>query len=144
MLEKVQNVKWGIFPPRFAGSQVYYKDIVVFAVDKDKVIGAERFDLDGNSVPISTLDIEFNPKMVTNFKEIQHPGDNIMDNIVRTSWLFNSKEEAFIQKVILLAHIRGYFYKKQKEDRNYFDTKIPSIIDEKLDILKNKYPEVML
>jgi hypothetical protein len=117
---------------------------LVFAVQDNTVIGAEKFDLDGNSKPFSTLDIEFNPAMVTTFKEIQHPGDNIMDNIVRTTWLFNSKEEAFVQKVILLSHIQDYFYKKQIEDRKYFDTKIPQDIKTRLALLQNKYPEVML
>ena len=140
----MNTLKWGINPPRFAGSQVYYRDLLVFAVQDNTVIGAEKFDLDGNSKPFSTLDIEFNPAMVTSFKEIQHPGDNIMDNIVRTTWLFNSKEEAFVQKVILLSHIQDYFYKKQIEDRKYFDTKIPQDIKTRLALLQNKYPEVML
>jgi len=137
-------MKWGINPPRFAGSQVYYRDLVVFAVQENSVIGAEKFDLDGFSKPMSTLDIEFNPLLTTEFKEIQHPVENITDNIVRTTWLFNSKEEAFIQKVVLLAHIKEYFYKKQIEDKKYFDTKIPKDINTKLEKLQEKYPEVML
>ena len=140
----MDNVKWGINPPRFAGSQVYYRDMVVFAVQGEAVIGAEKFDLDGNSIPFSTIDVEFNPKMKTHFSGIQHPSDNIMDSIIRTTWLFNTKEEAFLQKVILLDHIRDYFGRKQHEDMIYFETKIPPIIKQKLAKLKSKYPEMML
>ena len=140
----MDDIKWGINPPRFAGSQVYYRDIVVFAVQKNQVIGAEKFDLDGNSEPFSTIDITYNPRLKTEFTSIQHPGDDVMDSIIRTTWLFNSKEEAFLQKVIMLDYIKDYFHKKQIEDKKYFDTKIRPDIKEKLENLKSKYPEFML
>jgi hypothetical protein len=53
-------------------------------------------------------------------------------------------EMAFIQKLIFLKAIREYFYRKQKEDRLFFDTQISPKINEKLEHLLEKYPEVML
>ena len=143
-MDNKDAIKWGIHPPRFAGSQLFYRDLVVFAIQNDKIIGAEKFDYEGNSIPFPVLDIEFNPSKTHFYKDIQYPSKTLMAHVVRTTWLFNTKEEAFVQKVILLAHIQKYFYKKQIDDKRYFDTKIPQDIQSKVSLLQNKYPEVML
>ena len=139
------SLKYGIYPPRFAGNSLYYKDIVVMVIEDDELIGAFKYDYKGNKVPVATSDLVYKQNNAkTHFTNIQEPSKNIIDSVVRTIWTFDDEKSAFIQKLILLEHIRNYFYQKQKEERLNFDTKIPKEISDVVKEHRRNNPEYFL
>ena len=139
------SLKYGIYPPRFAGNSLYYKDIIVMVIEDEELIGAYKYDYKGSKVPVATSDLVYKQNNAkTHFTSIQEPSKNIIDSVVRTIWTFDDEKSAFIQKLILLEHIRNYFYQKQKEERLNFDTKIPQEISEVVKEHRKNNPEYFL
>lgn len=138
-------IKYGIYPPRFSGNVVYYKDIIVMVIEDEKLIGAYRYDYSNNKTPISTEDLEFSgAKPISYFKSIQEPSCNVIDAVIRTLWVFDDEKSAYLQKLILLEHIQQYFYRKQTEERENFDTKIPKEISNIVQTYRTNNPEYFL
>ena len=141
----METLKYAIYPPRFAGSTVYYKDLIVMVLENDKLIGAYKYDFSGNKIPISTDDLEFNTaKPQTHYASIQNPSANVLESTIRTLWIFDDEKSAYLQKLILLEHIRNYFYQKQVEERENFDTKIPPEISSIVELHRSQNPEYFL
>jgi hypothetical protein len=138
------HLRYVINPPKLAGAQVLYRKIIVSVLENDKIIGAYEFDLDGNYKPVSYKDIEFHHPLSTYFKSVVTPGAHNITGNVRTFWVFDTLEKAFIQKLILLDYLRKYFYSKMEEDKNFFDTKIPKQVSEKVQEIQNTKPEYFL
>ena len=136
--------RFGIYPPRYAGSSIYYKDIIVFEVTDEKVTNAWQYNLDGTSHKVPTTWIEYDPKMSTDYKGIVNPSDNIINSTIRTTWLFTSRDEAFVSKLLLLQHLRNYFIRKQNEQKSYFDSKVPPEIGMAIEHQRKINPEVFL
>ena len=144
-----ENVRWGITPPRYSGAEILFSKIIVVALVGTDVIGAEEFDLDGFSKPIPIVDVEYNTDKMKEFSSIvtKEYLSNDMTNItsnMRSSWTFETKEEAYVQKMILLDYLGDYFKKSQEQASVIFKNKIPSDITEKLNVQLDKYPEFML
>ena len=55
--EKNLRVLYGCYIPKIdlSKTEVYHKELIVFAVQDEEIIGAETFDFKGNSRPIDTL-----------------------------------------------------------------------------------------
>ena len=139
------SLQWGIHPPKFVGSQVYYRNIVTFCVEDDNVIGAKVWDLDGNSKITPYIDVPFDKRLSTEFAGVQNVDTStLINSVVRTTWLFVTEEEAYVQKVMCLKKIKDYFYHSREEEKKHFDTKILSSIDGVYENIKNKHPEYFL
>ena len=138
-------MKYAMNPPKMAGSQVYYKDIIIWSMLDDEILGAKKFDYTKKEKIISTLDIIYDKRLSTKFDSIQDIDTSVLTNSInRVAWIFNSEEEAFIQKMICLKKLREAFNNQEKENRKIFDTKIPWIIDKSVEEITKKYPEYFL
>ena len=135
--------KYGIYPPRFSGSTVLFKDLTLLEIEDDTLTRAYLFNYNGDAAECDIEYLEYRKEAVTEFTSIQQPGNNIIDSTIRTLWTFGTPEEAILQKFLLLDHLRTYFYKKQKEERMYFDSKIPDMY-KYISNYKSKYPEIIL
>jgi len=139
----MKKIYYGLNPPRFAGSTVYYRNIIIFTVEDEKILGAEKFYFNGSSIPVSILDYTFDSNLASYHTSLDLE-PHVIDSISRTMWLFDTKEEAIIQKFIMLSNIRKYFIKKQEIGKQYMNSKIPDSVDQHLQTLISQYPEVML
>jgi len=140
-------IRYGIYPPRFKGGTIFYRDITVMVIDTEddnKLIGAYLYQYDGSKVPISFNDLEYDKKMVTYFSGVQDVDKDDFDQVLRKVWVFDNEMSAFIQKVVLLNHIRTFFTKKQKDEKRFFDTKIPPQIEDVITDIRQKNPEYFL
>ncbi len=139
-------IQYVINPPKMAGnSQVYYKDIIVYSIQDNKVLGAKMFDYNFIAKPVSTLDITYDPRLSTFFGNIKQIDTATLTNtITRTNWVFNDEYEAFIQKIICLKKLREVYNINEKEDKQIFNTKIPSNINTVFDKIKIDHPEYFL
>ncbi len=142
-------LRYCINPPKLgAEGEVYYKDIVVFVIDEnDKVVGARLYDYNYKSKPIATLDVHYHPAgSDINFLSVKNDVSNynLIDNSIRTTWIFNDETEAVVQKIICLKHIRDEFLKFEKNRYEKFNSKIPKSIYEAYENTKNKNPEYFL
>lgn len=142
----MKPIQYVINPPKMAGNnQVYYKDIIVYSIQDNKVLGAKSFDYNFVATPISILDIQYDDRLSTYFEDIQIPDSGTLTNsIMRTYWVFDNEYEAFIQKIICLKRLREVFEMNERENKQIFDTKIPVSINLTYDKLKIEHPEFFL
>lgn len=140
------NLKYAIYPPKMAGNQVYYKDIIVLCIEDDKVIGARQYDYDGNAKIISYLDLIYNPNLNTEYDFLKKDFDTsrLLNSAVRTTWTFSTEIEAFITKLWCLKSLRDHFDFIEKENRLIFDNRIPSEINTAFSKVKENNPEYFL
>lgn len=142
------KVQYIINPPKLGDDgSVYYKDIVVYSVQDDNILGAVSYDYNFNGLPISILDIQYDPAINVYFKRINHDihEDSLTVSKMREYWIFDTEYEAFIQKVICLQKIRDIFYTRQKESKANFNATIStSTLKYAIDTLKKRNPEYFL
>lgn len=140
------SLKYAIYPPKMAGNdQVYYKDIIILCIEDNKIIGARKYDYDGNAKVVSYLDLPFTPNLNTDYDKIaDFDTSRLLNSAVRTTWTFETEAEAYIQKLWCLKSLREHFNFKEKENRVVFDTKIPEEINQAFSKAKEKNPEYFL
>ncbi len=139
------SIKFGIFPPRLAADTLYYKDIITFCVEDDKIIGAKQWDINGKDKVISYMDLPYDKRLTEKFSGVIDVDTSMLiGSIVRTVWLFNTEEEAYIQKIICLDKIRDYFYRDFEERKKVLDGKIPIEIKNTIKNIKKINPEYFL
>ncbi len=138
-------IKFGIHPPKFVSTQVYYRNIITFCVENDEVIGAKEWDLNGNSKIIPYIDIPYDKRLSTDFPGVQNVDTSVLiGSVARSSWLFGTEEEAYIQKVMCLKKVKDYFYLNREEEKKHFDTKISPSINKIFENIKDNHPEYFL
>jgi len=142
----LNNISYGIYPPKYVGSTVYYKDIIIFRVENDKILDAYSYDLSGKKrKKINKKDISYHPVLTTFFKQVKIVDSSVLTNSSsRSYWLFNSEKEAFIQKIICFKILRDYYNNNEIENRKLFDSMITTNIDNVLNDIKEKEPEYFL
>jgi hypothetical protein len=140
------KTKYGIYPPKYAGNSVYYKDIIVFELKDNAVTRAWIYDYNMNrelyygAISKSNVSTYFE-----NIKDSSELSAGVMVNSSsRSIWLFDTPEAAAIQKIIALKIIRDYVISKEKEQRRYFNSKIPPEVYNANKNIKIKYPEYFL
>ena len=141
------NIYYGIYPPKYVGSTVYYKDIIIFKVKNDKILDAFYYDINGFKIDknVSIKDIAYQPSLKTIFNQVKIIDSGILTNSSsRSYWLFNSEKEAFIQKIICFKVLRDYYNNNEIENRKLFDSMIVTDIDNVLNDIKEKEPEYFL
>ncbi len=139
------SIKYGIYPPRWTGDIIYYKDIITFCVENDKIIGAKQWNINGKDTVISYMDLPYNQRLAKEFSGVTDIDTSLLlGTVVRVSWLFDTEEEAYIQKVICLNKIRDYFYRNREEQKKAFDIKIPTEIEQVMSTIKKEKPEYFL
>jgi len=138
-------LKYGIYPPKMVGPQVYYKDIIIFTLEDDIVIGASVYDFDFRAKPLATSDTPYDKRRSFEYENISqvHLGALTKD-VTRETWVFNSIYEAFIQKILCLEALREQYKETEIQSREIFNKKISSDIHQVVDNLKDKYPEYFL
>lgn len=134
---------YGINPPQIVNNDVYYKDIIVFSIEDDVVLGSVKFNLNGSKIPSAASDVIYNPLYSENM-EITTNSKKILSTNKRTTWLFKSEKEAFMQKIICLSEIRDYFFIREQKNRDYFISKIPEKVNKIADDLIKENPEYFL
>jgi len=138
-------IKYGMYPPRWTGDTLYHKDIVTFCVEDDKIIGAKQWDINGTSEVISYMDLPYDKRLTKDFVGVTNIDTSVLlGTVIRTSWIFDTEGEAYIQKVICLNKIRDYFYNNREERKKEFDVKVPPEIEQVMDNIKMTKPEYFL
>lgn len=138
-------MKWAIYVPKMTNSQVFYKDLVVFCLEDDKIIGARQYEYDGTSYVISYIGLKYNKNLSTYYGHVKPFETSILlGNTTRTTWIFDTERDAFIQKIWALKKLREQFNYVQKESQMIFDTKVPDKINAIFENLKQETPEYFL
>ena len=139
-------IKYAIIIPKLYLGEIYYKDIIVCSIQNDTIIGANIFDYDFNATITSTLDLNFvNNEVnesIVNANNI--PAGILTNSLAKIFWIFNTEYEAFIQKLICLSAIRRIYVMNELKQREIFDKKIPSVINDVIRENKNENPEYFL
>ncbi|MCD6434767.1 MAG: hypothetical protein J7L15_00015 [Clostridiales bacterium] len=136
---------WGIYPPKFASNEVYYKDLITFCVEDGAIIGAKQWDYNGKARVTSYIDLPYSERLATYKSNVVDVDTSVLiSDVSRITWLFNSEDEAIIQKIWCLKKIKDYFYNNRDEEKKIFDTKIPETIEKSFNKIKNKNPEYFL
>lgn len=140
------SLTYAIYPPKMVGNnQVYYRDIIVMCIENNKIIGARQYDYSGNVKIISYLDLPFTQTLNTHYDYVaDFETSKILNSAMRTTWTFNTEQEAYIQKLWCLKKLREHFNFSEKQNRIFFDHKIPRDIYNTFEIQKQKYPEYFL
>ncbi len=140
------SLKYAIYPPKMDNSpQVYYKDIIVMCIEGDEIIGARSYDYYGNEKIVSYLSLLYIPSLNKHFNSVSDfETSMLLNTTARTTWTFNTQQEAYIQKLWCLKKLRDYFKSLEQENRQIFNHKIPHEIYGAFNLSKNKYPEYFL
>jgi hypothetical protein len=135
-----------INPPKLAGAQVLFRQIVVSVYDpnKEEIIGAYQYEIDGSMKPVSFKDVPYDVKLSTTFTEVITPKIHHISGTQRTYWLFPTLEQAYIQKILLLDFLRSTYINETEMKLKFFNYKVPVEISQQAEELKNKHPEYFL
>jgi hypothetical protein len=142
----MKTIKYGIYLPKFYENNMYYKSIITFCIENDKIIGAKEWDFQGNNKVVSYIDLLYSKSLVTNDNSgIQEvTTDELIKNTNREIWLFSSEEQAYAQKIWAMKKIRDWYYMNREQERKMFDLKIPELVENQLAQIRVEKPEYFL
>jgi hypothetical protein len=140
----MNSLKWGMYLPKWTDGTLYFKDIVTFCVEDDKIIGAKRWDIYGNSKVIPYIDFVYDKDMAEEAEVSDIDTSLLIGPVVRKVFLFDTEKEAYAQKIWCLKKIREYFYYHREEERRNFDSSIPVEINNSMDKIISSNPEYFL
>jgi len=147
--EKNLRVLYGCYIPKIdlSKTEVYHKELIVFAVQDEEIIGAETFDFKGNSRPIDHTELVYRKHLVYKHTDIIKGGASLLQAsspVLKQGLMFNTKTEAYLQKLVLLNQVRELFVSDSKDRKKHIDSKIPINIADILKDAYNDHPEVLL
>ena len=143
------KIKYGCYIPKIdlANNEVFHKELIIFALDGEEIIGAEQFDYNGNSRPIDHTELKYVKHHTYEHTNITKAGATILSattSVLKQALMFNTKTEAYLQKLELLSQIRIMFIDDIRDRETHFNSKIPRNIKEIRDRNYSQHPEVFL
>ena len=136
-----------INPPKILMGEhthILYKDILISTIQDNEIIGAYKYEYDFKSIPVSFLDIDYNHNYSIMLDDVKEVTRSDVTGTNRVSWTFNSAYEAFIQKLKCFELIKHINDQNIKENKEYFNSKIPDNISKIINTASSKKPEYFL
>ena len=141
----MDEIIWGINPPKLVNQQVYYRKIYVYKIQNDKIIETRLYDYDLSKGYKIVLDnVKYKKMVMSYFNSFEFSNTLLTNSNIRMWWTFDTEKEAFIEKIKLLKTIRDIFYARERENTLIFEYKVPKKIEKLFLDIQTQSPEYFI